>query len=109
LVASLPILTFHALDDLPSASSFAPESFRRAMAWLRESGFHSLDLLEAVDCLRRGAAYPVLERHGVCAPVFSIVGERASTESVQGGYPYLIVVQGHARSGPHLAKSHAGW
>jgi len=101
LAASLPILTFHALDDQPSAISFPVGLFRRAMARLHEDGFHTLDLLEAVDCLRRGAAFPersvvitfddgyrsvyegafpVLERYGMCATVFLTVGEETSTE-----------------------------
>jgi hypothetical protein len=51
---------------------------------VRESGLKEPDLLEIVDYLRRGAAFPVLGRYGVCAPVFLIVIGRASTESVQG-------------------------
>jgi peptidoglycan/xylan/chitin deacetylase (PgdA/CDA1 family) len=96
MVASLPVLTFHALDDQPSVISFPTPLFRRAMARLQESGFRTLGLLEAADLLRRGVpfpprsvvitfddgyqsvyeeALPVLERHGMCATVFLTVGE----------------------------------
>jgi len=101
LAASLPVLTFHALDDQPSVISFPTPLFRRAIARLHESGFHTLDLLEAIDCLQRGVAlpqrsvvitfddgyrsvyeeaFPVLERYGMCATVFLTVGEQTSTE-----------------------------
>jgi peptidoglycan/xylan/chitin deacetylase (PgdA/CDA1 family) len=100
LDASLPVLTFHAIDDRPSVISFPPQLFRRAMAHLFESGFRTLDLLEAVDWLRRGApfpqrslvitfddgyqsayeaAFPVLEGYGMCATVFLTVGEEGET------------------------------
>lgn len=101
MAASLPVLTFHALDDQPSVISFPTPLFRRAIARLHESGFHTLDLLEAIDCLQRGVAlpqrsvvitfddgyrsvyeeaFPVLERYGMCATVFLTVGEQTSTE-----------------------------
>jgi peptidoglycan/xylan/chitin deacetylase (PgdA/CDA1 family) len=101
VAASLPILTFHALDDQASVISFPVELFRRAMARLHERGFRTLDLLEAVDCLREGSplpqrslvltfddgyrsvyeeAFPLLERYGMCATVFLTVGESRKTE-----------------------------
>jgi hypothetical protein len=52
MISSLPILTFHALDDQPSVTSFSPRLFRRGMARLHENGYRTLSLLEAVDCLR---------------------------------------------------------
>ena len=101
MAASLPVLTFHALDDQPSVISFPTPLFRRAMARLHESGFRTLDLLEAVDLLRRGVpfpprslvitfddgyqsvyeeAFPVLERYGMNATVFLTVGEEGKKE-----------------------------
>ena len=103
MAASLPVLTFHALDDQPSIISFPIELFRRAMARLHESGFRTLDLLEAVDWLQRGVAlpqrsvvitfddgyqsvyeeaFPVLEQYGMCATVFLTVGEDRKTAPV---------------------------
>jgi peptidoglycan/xylan/chitin deacetylase (PgdA/CDA1 family) len=99
---SLPVLTFHALDDQPSVISFPAPLFRRAMARLYERGFKTLDLLEAVDWLKRGMpfperslvitfddgyrsvyeqAFPILERYGMCATVFLTVGERRKAEA----------------------------
>lgn len=49
---SLPILTFHSIDDRPSAISFSPRVFGRGMTKLHESGHRTLSLLEAADCLR---------------------------------------------------------
>jgi peptidoglycan/xylan/chitin deacetylase (PgdA/CDA1 family) len=100
-VSSLPILTFHALDDRPSVISFPAALFRRATAKLSERGFRTLDLLEAVDRLRQGMpfparslvitfddgyrsvydeAFPILERYGMCATVFLTVGEEEAKE-----------------------------
>ncbi|MBC8427728.1 polysaccharide deacetylase family protein [bacterium] len=94
---SLPILTFHSLDDRSSVISFSPRVFLRGMARLYESGYQTLSLLEAVDYLRRDApfpgrsfvitfddgyqtvydeAFPVLQRYGMSATVFLTVGEK---------------------------------
>ena len=94
--ASLPILTFHAIDDELDVLSFSPRVFRRGMARLREGGYRTVSLLEVVDCLRRGVpfpdrsfvitfddgyqsvydeAFPVLQRYGMSATVFLTVGD----------------------------------
>lgn len=99
---SLPMLTFHALDDRPSVISFSPRVFRRGIAKLHENGYQTLSLLEAVDCLCRGAsfpdrsfaitfddgyqsvydeAFPVLQRYGMSATVFLTVGEKRTAGS----------------------------
>lgn len=99
--ASLPVLTFHALENQPSVISFPPQLFRRGMARLFERGFRTVDLLEVVDRLQRGVrlpqgslvitfddgyrsvyeeAFPVLERYGMCATVFLTVGEQRKKE-----------------------------
>jgi peptidoglycan/xylan/chitin deacetylase (PgdA/CDA1 family) len=109
MAASLPVLTFHALDDRPSVISFSPPVFRRGMAKLHESGYQTLSLLEAVDCLCRGApfpdrslvitfddgyqtmydeAFPVLQRYGLSAMVFLTVGETGTRRSA-GRLPSL--------------------
>jgi peptidoglycan/xylan/chitin deacetylase (PgdA/CDA1 family) len=101
VAASVPVLTFHALDDRPSAISVSPRAFARGMARLYESGYHTLGLLQAVDCMRRGApfperalvitlddgyqstyeeAFPVLQRHGMSATVFLTVGRNGMTK-----------------------------
>jgi len=93
--ASLPILTFHTLDEASSVISFSPRVFRRGMAKLGEAGYRTIPLLEAADCLRRGQpfpdkgivltfddgyqsvyeeAFPVLQRFKMLASVFLTVG-----------------------------------
>jgi peptidoglycan/xylan/chitin deacetylase (PgdA/CDA1 family) len=101
--SSLPILTFHSLDDRRSVISFAPEVFRRGMARLHERGYRTLSLLEAVDLLRQkklipdrsvvitfddgyktvyAEAFPVLQHYGMKATVFLTMGEREKVESI---------------------------
>jgi peptidoglycan/xylan/chitin deacetylase (PgdA/CDA1 family) len=97
MAVSMPVLTFHALDDQPSVISFSPRLFQRGMARLYESGYQTLSLLEAADCLQRDAsfpdrslvltfddgyqtvydeAFPVLQHYGMSATVFLTVGEK---------------------------------
>jgi peptidoglycan/xylan/chitin deacetylase (PgdA/CDA1 family) len=92
----LPILTFHAIDDLPSVTSFPPHLFRLWMARLHAGGYRTLDLAAAAACLRHGEpieerslvitfddgyrtvyeeAFPVLKAYGMSATVFLTVGE----------------------------------
>jgi peptidoglycan/xylan/chitin deacetylase (PgdA/CDA1 family) len=91
---ALPILTFHALDDLASVISFSPRVFQEGIAMLRARGYHALTLQGAVALLRAGRpfparafvltfddgfesmyteAFPVLQRHGMTATVFLTV------------------------------------
>jgi peptidoglycan/xylan/chitin deacetylase (PgdA/CDA1 family) len=58
MAASLPILTFHAIDPQSSNISFSPLVFRRSMARLHEKGYRTINLLEAVDFLRQGMPFP---------------------------------------------------
>jgi peptidoglycan/xylan/chitin deacetylase (PgdA/CDA1 family) len=94
---SLPILTFHALDDQRSVISFPPELFRRGMAQLHKMGYRTLSLLETINCFRAGKpfsdqsfvvtfddgyqtvyeqAFPTLQQYGMSAIVFLTVGEK---------------------------------
>lgn len=109
MTTSLPILTFHALDDWSAIISLAPRVFRSGMARLHESGYRTLNLVEAVDGLRQGKpfparafvitfddgyqsvyreAFPVLQRYGMSATVFLTVGEKPLTEAT-GQLPSL--------------------
>jgi peptidoglycan/xylan/chitin deacetylase (PgdA/CDA1 family) len=58
MAASLPVLTFHAVDDTASVISFAPKLFRRGLESLRESGYRAIRLREASECIRRGEPFP---------------------------------------------------
>lgn len=92
---SLPVLTFHAIDDQRSIISFSPELFERGMVRLHHNGYRTLSLLEVVERLDRGLlfpedsfvitfddgyqsvydhAFPVLQRYGLSATVFLSVG-----------------------------------
>ena len=113
--SSLPILTFHSVDDQSSVISFSPAIFKRGLDKLQEHGFRGIDLMEAVSLLRRGEpfpercfvitfddgyenvyseAFPVLQRYGMPATVFLTAGERFTGKSStrltsQNGRPML--------------------
>jgi peptidoglycan/xylan/chitin deacetylase (PgdA/CDA1 family) len=96
MVASFPILTFHAVDARPAAISFPPRVFEHGIALLQDRGHRTLSLVELTDCIRRRAsfpersfvitfddgyrsvyeqAFPVLQRYGMTATVFLTVGK----------------------------------
>ena len=102
MAASLPALTFHAIDDRSSVISISPQVVRDGIARLHANGYRTLSLLEAVDCLRRSTpfpdlafvitfddgyqtvyeeAFPVLQRYGVLATVFLTVGEKREAKA----------------------------
>jgi peptidoglycan/xylan/chitin deacetylase (PgdA/CDA1 family) len=109
MAASLPILSFHSLDDQSSNISFSPRVFQRGMARLHEKGYQTISLLEALNFLRQGMpfperslvitfddgyqtvydeAFPILQRYSMSATVFLTVGERGMTK-VKGVLPPL--------------------
>ncbi len=96
MASSLPILTFHDLDERPSVISISPGVFQRSMKKLHESGYRTITLMEAVKCLNQGnpfpnrsfvvtfddgyqsvynEAFPVLQRYGMSATIFITVGK----------------------------------
>ena len=97
MTESLPILTFHALDDRASVISSPPRVFQYGMKLLSTQGFRTISLLEAVECLKRKVpfpersfvltfddgyrsvfteAFPILERYAMTATVFPTIGTR---------------------------------
>src|SRR5262245_65337195 len=95
MAASLPVITFHAIDDASSVIACAPRTFRSGMAALHAAGHRALPLLQVVDCLNRSLpfpdrsfaitfddgyesvyshAFPILQRYGWSATVFLTVG-----------------------------------
>ncbi len=96
--ATIPILTFHAIDTRPSVLSCRPDVFRHGMATLHNAGYRTVGLLEAVECLRQrqpfpdwtfvvtfddgyrsvhAEAFPVLRQFGMGATVFLTPGATA--------------------------------
>jgi peptidoglycan/xylan/chitin deacetylase (PgdA/CDA1 family) len=76
VVRSLPVLTFHALDDLPSPVAFAPRAFDKAARRLAAEGAVSLSL---DDVLRFAKGEGPPPRPGAYLPTFddgyaSVVG-----------------------------------
>ena len=97
MAITLPVLTFHSLDDESSVISFPPRVFQHGLRKLHESGYRTISLLNAVDCLRHGEPFPdrsfiitfddgyqtvydeafsVLQRFDMSATVFLTVGEK---------------------------------
>jgi peptidoglycan/xylan/chitin deacetylase (PgdA/CDA1 family) len=98
-MASLPVLTFHSLDDLGHVTSFSPALFEQALATLAARGYRTLGLAELVESLRQWRplpertlvitfddghasvythALPVLRRHGLRATIFLTVGAQST-------------------------------
>ena len=96
MASSLPILTFHAIDNRASVISFSPALFEQGLRLLHDNGYRTLSLLDAADGLRKGLsfparslvitfddgyqsvyehAFPVLRRYHMTATVFLAVGE----------------------------------
>ncbi len=93
----LPVLTFHSLDDESSVISFPQRVFQHGLKKLHESGYRTISLLNAVDCLRYrepfpnqsfiitfddgyqtvyDEAFPILQRYNMSATVLLTVGEK---------------------------------
>jgi peptidoglycan/xylan/chitin deacetylase (PgdA/CDA1 family) len=99
MILSLPILTFHTLDDFASVTSFSPRLFQIGLTNLHKNGYRTISLLEAVDCLRMKkpfpeksfvmtfddgyeavykVAFPILQNYSMSATIFLTVGEKRS-------------------------------
>jgi peptidoglycan/xylan/chitin deacetylase (PgdA/CDA1 family) len=89
---TLPVLTFHALEDSPEVISFPPRVFREGIARLRALGWRTCRLIDVASSLERlpartlvitfddgyrtvhELALPVLRDHGMTATIFVTVG-----------------------------------
>ncbi len=101
---TVPILTFHDIAERSSVISFSPQIFRQGMTQLHESGYRTLSLIDAANCLRKKEAFParsmvitfddgyrsvyeeafpVLQRYGMSATVFLTVGKRNNVNLVR--------------------------
>lgn len=108
---SFPILTFHDIQDSPSAISFPPDVFLKTMTMISERGYQTISLSRIIEYIDRDCpfpdrtlsitfddgyesayreAFPVLQKYGMTATVFLImggqVGEKnpASVSSLRG-------------------------
>jgi len=124
--ASLPILTYHSIDDSGSVISIAPALFRQQMAYLAEYGWQTLTLSEAVRHLASGRptppdavvltfddgfenvyteAFPVLERYGFRATVFLITDYCGG--AIDGYGPSAATGRLPVMDWPAIAEMHA--
>ncbi len=55
---SVPILTYHSIDDSRSVISISPATFKMQMKYLAECGYQSLSFSEAVVFLREKKPFP---------------------------------------------------
>ena len=98
---TIPILTFHSIDNRGEVISFSPHLFRSGVTKLREQGYTTLSLIKGAESLRRGAplpersfiitfddgyenfyteALPVLQECRMTATVFIVGGTTSSNE-----------------------------
>jgi peptidoglycan/xylan/chitin deacetylase (PgdA/CDA1 family) len=126
---TLPILTYHSIDDSGSCLSTHPELFARQMDFLAQNRYQTLTISEANSYLKCGAgaysraialtfddgyqsvvekALPVLGRHGFKASLFAVSsfsGRDNSWDQEQHGIPrFRLTTAGEIRG---LAQ--AGW
>lgn len=107
--ATLPVLTFHRVDDGDKVTCFAPARFERVAARLAAAGYYTLSLKTAVDCLRDGtpfpertfvitfddgyesvyrSAFPILRRYHMTATVFLIAGRAGRRDTHDQEHSY---------------------
>ena len=101
MTTSIPVLTFHAIEEHTSVISVSPQVFSHGMGRLHQHGYQTVSLLKAADIIRRGKSFaersivitfddgyqsvynnalPVLQRHGMSATVFLTVGMNKDTD-----------------------------
>ena len=102
MTTSIPVLTFHAIEELPSVTSISPQVFQRGLDRLHRHGYQTLGLVEAADIIRKGESFPprsfvitfddgyrsvydhalpVLQTCGMSATVFLTVGKNEVPKS----------------------------
>jgi peptidoglycan/xylan/chitin deacetylase (PgdA/CDA1 family) len=79
--ASVPVLTFHALDDAASPIAFPPALFKGLMRQLFDAGYHTVDLLSVAASIKAGKPFP--ERS------FAITFDDGYQSVYEHGFPVL--------------------
>ncbi|MGD9345972.1 MAG: polysaccharide deacetylase family protein [Candidatus Aminicenantes bacterium] len=101
---SLPILTFHDIDDSSSAISFPPEIFQLMMREFAAEGYQTISLLQLGEYLSGSKpfpdrtlvitfddgyesiyteALPILDKYGMTATVFLVTGDRLGKDNLE--------------------------
>jgi peptidoglycan/xylan/chitin deacetylase (PgdA/CDA1 family) len=109
---SLPILTFHDIANSSSAISFPPDVFEETVKRIADRGYRTINLSTVLEFLSRDApfpdltlaitfddgyestykeAFPALQKFGMTATVFLILGDRAK----KGNFEQLPSSNGH--------------
>lgn len=110
---SIPILTYHSIDDSGSVISTSISRFQSQMRYLHDNAFRTLSLHEVAECIRKKTpfpdksicitfddgfrnvfhrAYPVLIRYNYSATIFlvpSYCGGKNNWEGQPNGLPIL--------------------
>jgi peptidoglycan/xylan/chitin deacetylase (PgdA/CDA1 family) len=96
---SLPILTFHTIENSSSKIAFSPEVFQLSMRMLFEQGYRTISLSRVIEYISRDEqfpertlvltfddgyestfkeAFPILRKYGMTATVFLVIGDQTN-------------------------------
>jgi peptidoglycan/xylan/chitin deacetylase (PgdA/CDA1 family) len=89
---SVPILTYHSLDDSQSVISVAPETFRRQMQRLREWGYVGLRLSDLIDAWEGKTTLPAKPVVITFDDGYASVLEHAATILFEVGFKATVFV-----------------
>lgn len=94
---SLPILTFHDIENSSTAITFPPDLFQLTLRMFEEEGYNTISLSSMIECLSGDKpfpertlvltfddgyesiykeAFPVLQNYGMTATVFLVMGDQ---------------------------------
>ena len=105
-----PVLTYHSIDDSDSVISVSAATFDKHMRFLRDKGYKSYSLIEAINYVQRGAklpqegiaitfddgyennykeAFPILLEYGYSATIFLATGYSGRTNNWSRQHPSI--------------------
>lgn len=105
-----PVLTYHSIDDSDSVISVPVATFDKHIRFLREKGYKSYSLIEAINYVKRGAelppegivitfddgyennykeAFPILQEYGYTATIFLTTGHSGKTNNWGSQHPSI--------------------